>query len=343
MQAVVFNLQEKSLGVVKKDIPRIENGDQILVKVAYAGVCGTDLHIIQGEFPIKKDGVTLGHEFSGVIVDVGTSVKSFKIGDHVVVDPNSGCQVCDFCHSGEPHFCATALSTVITGLFKDGGWAEYCLVPQSQVMKIPSNITLEQAALCEPLSCLAHGWDKISPIPVGKNILITGAGIIGNLWVICLHLQGHRRVTISEPNPHRRSQLAKLNTGYDAITPDQLKERQEKGILYDLIIDCSGFGPAIENALSLLNYGGKLCIFGVAPPHVKINISPYEIYLKELTIVSIKINPFTFPKALGLLEALGERYLNYDNLGIKTFELSEYEEALDCLKKGTIAKAMFKI
>ncbi|KRT85950.1 hypothetical protein AMK59_2106, partial [Oryctes borbonicus] len=97
-----------------------------------------------------------------------------------------------------------------TGLFKDGGWAEYCSVPDHQVMKIPGNITLEQAGLCEPLSCLAHGWDKISPIPVGKNILITGAGIIGNLWVVCLHLQGHRRVTISEPNPHRREQLAKL-------------------------------------------------------------------------------------------------------------------------------------
>ncbi|GJQ67387.1 hypothetical protein Trydic_g19560, partial [Trypoxylus dichotomus] len=96
-------------------------------------------------------------------------------------------------------------------------------------------------------------------------------------------------------------------TGYDTITPDELKSRQEKGILYDVVIDCSGYGPAIENALKLLNYGGKLCIFGVAPPHTKISVTPYEIYLKELTITSVKINPFTFPKALGLLEALGER------------------------------------
>ncbi|KRT85949.1 hypothetical protein AMK59_1767, partial [Oryctes borbonicus] len=134
-----------------------------------------------------------------------------------------------------------------------------------------------------------------------------------------------------------------IDTGYAAITPDKLKSRQEKGVLYDVVIDCSGYGPAIENALNLLNYGGKLCIFGVAPPPTKISISPYEIYQKELTIVSVKINPFTFPKALGLLEALGERCLNYDSLGIKTFRLEEFEQALESLKKGTIAKAMFNI
>ncbi|KAI4454959.1 sorbitol dehydrogenase [Holotrichia oblita] len=295
MQAIEFNANnKKKLLLLRKDVPKIVEKNHVLVQVSYAGICGTDLHIIQGEFPAKQDGVTLGHEFSGLIAGVGTGVTQFKVGDRVVVDPNNGCLVCDFCHSGQPHFCPTGSLHNTLGIFRNGGWANYCLVPDDQIMMVPSNITLAQAALCEPLSCLAHGWDKISPITIGKNILIIGAGIIGNLWVICLHLQGHRRVTVSEPNPHRRQQLAKLETGFDAITPDELRRREKAGIKYDFIIDCSGFGPAIENAIDLLNWGGKL-------------------------------------------------YLNYDNLGIKIFALSEYESALEDLKKGTIAKAVFKL
>ncbi|GJQ78947.1 hypothetical protein Trydic_g10254, partial [Trypoxylus dichotomus] len=296
-----------------------------------------------GEFPAKQDGVTLGHEFSGTIVKIGSSVTQFKIGDCVVVDPNRECRVCNFCHAGEPHFCPKGSLNDTLGIFRNGGWAEYCLVPDYQVMKLPDSITLAQAALCEPLSCLAHSWDKIAPIPVGKNILIIGAGIIGNLYAICLHLQGHRRVTISEPNPYRRNQLAKLETGFDAITPEELQTRQSKGITYDLIIDCSGFGPAVENAVDLLNWGGKLCLFGVAAPHTKISIAPYKLFDRELTIIGVRINPFSFPNALGLLESLGERYLNYDNLGISTFVLNDYKSALEELKKGTIAKAVFKM
>ncbi|KRT85682.1 hypothetical protein AMK59_1052, partial [Oryctes borbonicus] len=321
MQAIEFNGQKKQLTLIQKNVPEIKDGNQVLVKVAYAGICGTDLHIIQGEFPAKQDGVTLGHEFSGTVVKIGPSVTQFKVGDHVAVDPNRECRVCNFCHAGEPHFCPTGSLNDTLGIFRNGGWAEYCIVPDYQIMKLPSGITLAQAALCEPLSCLAHGWDKVSPILIGKNILIVGAGIIGNLWAICLHLQGHRRVTISEPNPYRRKQLAKLNIGFDAITPEELQVRQSKGVVYDLIIDCSGFGPAIENAINLLNWGGTLCIFGVAAPHTKISISPYQLFEKELRVVGVRINPFSFPNALGLLESLGERYLNYDNLGIKTFAL----------------------
>jgi D-arabinitol dehydrogenase (NADP+) len=129
------------------------------------------------------------------------------------------------------------------------------------------------AALTEPLSCLAHGWDIVSPIHVGEKILITGAGIIGNLWVCTLHLQGHRNVTVSEPNTARLDMLKKLGTGYTLLTPDQLKKNQaaDPDYLFDVVIDCSGYPPAIEHAISLLNSGGKLCIFGVAPPHGRIS------------------------------------------------------------------------
>ncbi|XP_063926519.1 D-altritol 5-dehydrogenase-like [Zophobas morio] len=346
MEALRYTAKDKKLELTKVEVPKITNPDGILVKVAYAGICGTDLHIIQGEFPCNAERTfTLGHEFSGTVVEVGANIKTFKAGDRVSVDPNSGCKCCHFCHSGRPHFCKIGGINNTIGIYRDGGWANYVVCPEDQVHKLPDTITLEQAALTEPLSCLAHGWDIVSPIHVGNKILVTGAGIIGNLWVCALHLQGHRNVTVSEPNTARLDMLKKLNTGYKLITPNQLKEKQaaDPNYLFDVIIDCSGFPPAIEHAISLLNSGGKLCIFGVAPPHGRISVAPFDIYMKEMKIFGVNINPFSFPKSLGLLEAMGDRYLNYGNLGIKTFALNQYQEAIEHLKKGTIAKAIFKL
>ncbi|XP_069684548.1 uncharacterized protein [Periplaneta americana] len=287
----------------------------------------------------------MGHEFSGVVSSVGPDVKHIKKGDNVVVDPNSGCLTCDACHNGNYHYCTGSGIDKSTGTYKDGGWAEYCLVPADQVHKLSDNITLEQAGLTEPLSCVSHGWDRIIPIPVGSRILILGAGIIGNLWASVLHLQGHRRVVVSEPQEARRKLLAKLETGYDIIAPEELKTRKAKDLSWgvDLVIDCSGNAPAMEEALSFINSGGTFCIFGVSPPGTMMSVSPYALYKNELKIIAVKVNPFSFPKALGWIEAMGSRYLQYDKLGIKTYSLSQYEEAFKALKEGTVAKAMFKM
>ncbi|KAJ8958447.1 hypothetical protein NQ318_002234 [Aromia moschata] len=346
MEAINFTAKTKTLELKRVAVPEITQPDQVLIKVAYSGICGTDLHIIQGEFPCNPTATfTLGHEFSGTVVDVGSEVNIFKKGDKVVVDPNNGCGCCNFCHSGNPHFCLIGGINNTIGIYRNGGWADYAVVPIVQVHKVPDSIDLQQAALTEPLSCLAHGWDIISPVTVGTKILVTGAGIIGNLWVCALHLQGHRNVTVSELNPIRLGMLKNLNTGYNLITPDQLRKNQETDpeYLFDLIVDCSGYPPAIEHAVTLLQRGGKLCCFGVAPPHGEIRVKPFDIYMKELKIFGVNINPFSFPKSLGLVEAMGDRYLNYENLGIKTFALKEYKEALELLKKGAISKAIFKI
>lgn len=108
MEAIQFNFGEKKLELVQKPIPTIKDPSHILVKVAYSGICGTDLHIIEGHFPCNSNGLVLGHEFSGVVVDIGAEVDQFIKGDHVAVDPNNGCGRCHFCHSGDPHYCKVA-------------------------------------------------------------------------------------------------------------------------------------------------------------------------------------------------------------------------------------------
>ncbi|KAF7280568.1 hypothetical protein GWI33_005767 [Rhynchophorus ferrugineus] len=344
MEALRFTGKTKKLEYVQIPIPKVSQPNQVLVKVAFSGVCGTDLHIISGDFPCLDETFTLGHEFSGTVYEVGSAVHNVKKGDKVVVDPNDGCRCCDFCHSGKPHFCKIGGKTNL-GVHNNGGWSTYALVPDHLVQKLPESITLQQGSLAEPISCLSHGWDMLSPVPVGSRILVIGAGIIGSLWVCLLHLQGHRKVTVSEPNVNRLSFLKKLETGYDLVTPTQLGEKStaDPNYHFDVVIDCSGFCPAIEQGLSLLDKGGKLCCFGIPPPGAKISVAPFDLYDREITIFAVKVNPYSFVKSIGFLEALGQKYLDYEKLGIQVFDLKDYQKALSALKAGQVAKAVFRL
>ncbi|XP_011301827.1 D-arabinitol dehydrogenase 1 [Fopius arisanus] len=338
MEFLSFNPSTKQLMLDSCAIPKPKE-DEVLIKVAFSGICGTDLHILEGSFPAKKDGcLTLGHEFSGTIEALGGAVKTLKIGQKVAVDPNSGCNKCSFCHNGKYHFCENGGINNTIGIFRNGGWATHAVVPETQVHLLPEGVEMPQAALTEPLSCLAHGWDLINPVNVGSKVLIIGSGIIGLLWACLLHLHGLRKtVSISEPQPGRRAAVNKLDLDYDVNSPGDLN-----GQSFDLAMDCSGSGPAMEAAVPLLRRGGRLCVFGVANPNATLTLKPFEIYMKELQVLGVNINPFSFPKGLSLVQAMSNRYLVFDKLGIKVFRLSEYKEALEALKKGQISKAMFR-
>lgn len=143
----------------------------------------------------------------------------------------------------------------------------------TQVYSLPDGLGMAQAALIEPLSCLSHGWDVMNPITVGQRVLVIGAGIIGLLWACLLHLHGLRKtVTISEPQDKRREFVKKLGLDYEVSSPMDLKDRE-----FDVAVDCSGNGRAMESAFGMLARGGRLCIFGVADPATKIAIEPFQV------------------------------------------------------------------
>ncbi|KAL0809361.1 hypothetical protein ABMA28_011565 [Loxostege sticticalis] len=340
MEAVLFNGTELKLSYVKDyPMPKITNDTDVIVKVAYSGICGTDLHIIAGNFPATKGTIAMGHEICGVVHEAGKK-SIFKKGQNVVVDPNNSCNLCDNCRKGKYQYCLVGGNNDTIGIWKDGGWAQYVVVPQFQVYALPDGITLEQGGVCEPYSCVAHGFDRASPLLIGSKILIAGAGIIGNLWVTTLHHHGHREVTVSEMSKTRLDIVKKMDTGYRLVTPDVLAEEKQ---LYDVIIDCTGVGKVMEINFNYLATGGKYVLFGCCPATHEATIHPFQIYQKELTIVGVKINPFSFPNAISWLKAFGDRYLNYEKLGVKTYKLSEYEQAVGDLKAGVIAKALFKV
>jgi len=337
-----------------EDLPRPEviAEDDVIIEVGFAGLCGTDLHIVSGEFSVVSDKkVTISHEFSGTIIQLGPQAeKRFKVGDKVGVDPNRPCHQCQFCVRGQVHFCQEGGCRDATGIFRDGGLAQYCRVPAEQVFVLPSSVSLKTGALCEPLSCLVHGWQRLmqkSPIQPDHRVLVTGAGIIGNLWVVLLHHHGFRNVTVSEPAEGRRKITEGLDTGFHVLTPTEVAAAEEgkdpEQFGFDVIIECSGFPPALQQALSWTKRGATIIIFGCAPPGKAVSICPEDIFRKELTILGSLINPHTYSRAVQLAATLGPRYLDYDRLGVAVFALEKYEEAIHQLRTGAIAKAVFDL
>jgi len=144
---------------------------------------------------------------------------------------------------------------------------------------------------------------------MGSEILITGAGIIGVLWASILHLMGYRRIIVSEPIEARRKLVEELGLDIESVNPMDLVERKNKNPEWgvNVAIDCSGNTRAIEGACDLLRPGGKLVIFGVSSPAARISLSPFKIYKNELTILGVLVNPFSFPKAIGFIESLGDK------------------------------------
>jgi len=331
MQALQYN---RPGILILKDLPIPEPAaDEVLIKVSHAGICGTDIHILADEAPAAPV-VVLGHEFSGTVAAKGKNVGHLKPGERVCVDPNNYCGHCDYCRSGEVHFCRN-LEPV--GVFRDGAWAEYCAAPVNQVYPLPDSIPPDWGALCEPLSCILHGWDRLQPISPDSRILILGGGIIGILWGLMLRQYRLDNLLFSEPLENRQKILANLE--FSAVTPTEAAEMFREGKQdFNVIIDCSGVPTAVEEALNWIAPLGKFLFFGVCPQNSEIKINPFQVFKKELTLIGSVINPFTFSRAIRLIE---EIQLPLDSLGLKKYPLVEYQKAIEDIKSGWVTKGMF--
>lgn len=330
MRALRYQRPRKLI-LIDKEIPGLRS-DEVLVKIAFAGVCGTDLHILNEEAP-ASDSVILGHEFSGVVAEADAEVHAFQVGDHVAVDPNNYCGCCKYCRSGHIHFCENIRPI---GINKDGSWAEYCVAPGNQVYKLPESLPLEWGALAEPLSCIVHGWDRLQPLNRSQSVLIIGAGLIGLLWGLLLKNCGHDKTVISEPVEARR--IIAESLGFSSFHSDQIFQNGSSG--FDVIIDCSGNPKAIEQALNYLNPLGKFLFFGVCPADSHISIKPYSVFQNEWTFLGSVINPFTFARTIDLMPAW---QIPLEKLGVAFYELENFKHALRDVKNGIISKALFKL
>ena len=333
MQALLYERPGK-IKYIELDKPQPKE-NEVVIQVAFSGICGTDLHIIKGESPASSK-VILGHEFSGTVYKTGKNVINLKQGDKVAVNPNNFCNECNQCKKGHIHFCKNIKPV---GVLRDGGWAQYCCVNVKQVYKLPDNLPLELAALCEPISCILHGYEKVQPLSANENILIIGAGFIGLLWGILFKKYRLLNFVLSEPNIKRRNICENLE--FDSILPQNIsKYVNKKNNGFDLIVDCSGNSKAIEKAIKYLNPMGKLLLFGICPQNSFIKINPFQVFQKELTILGSVINPYTFPASIDFIKSIN---ISLEEIGVKFFSLKEYNVALEAAKSGINTKVFFKL
>lgn len=293
MKALVAH-KPKEVSVSDWEDPAPAAGE-VVVNVAACGVCGTDRHIAEGTYPAAYPNV-LGHEISGTIGAVGQGVAGFSEGDRVTVDPNIADHECAFCKRGEVNLCE---HLVAIGVTRAGGMAPKVAVPVGQLYKIPPDLSLEDAAFAEPLSCIIHGLDRVKLQP-GGTVAILGAGSVGLLAQQAVR-EFAASVIVSEPNAARREIAEAL--GADEVYTPEMIEHDSHTEEYDLVIDCTGSIHALPTAVRLARRGADVLLFGVAPQGARVQIEPYELYRKELRIAASNLNPFTMEKAVAMLGA----------------------------------------
>ena len=301
MKSAVF-YGKHDLRVQQIEKPVIKD-DEVLLKVMACGICGTDVHIFHGDegAAATPPGTVLGHEFAGIIEEVGSAVKGFQVGDRVCVDPNKLCNECYYCKSGLGHFCESMIGI---GTTVHGGFSEYCAVPQSQLYKIGENTTYEMAAMTEPVACCVHGIDMCE-ISCGDTVAVIGGGMIGMIMLQLAKISGASRLIMIEPVAEKREIAKGLGADLciDPIHEDVKEVLKQNGIdRISTVIECVGKVQTMEQAVEIAGCKSVVMMFGLTAPQDVMSIKPFEIFKKEIVLKASFINPYTQKRALELID-----------------------------------------
>lgn len=302
MRSAVF-YGKHDLRVEEHEMPAVGPHD-VLIQVKACGVCGTDVHIYEGDKGAAEvtPPTILGHEFSGVIQEVGSQVKNYKAGDRVCIDPNCYCGACDPCRNGVAHYCENMIGY---GTTVDGGFAEYCAVDERQVYLLGGNTTFEQGAMAEPVACCLHGIDMCEIQP-GHQVVVIGGGMIGLLMLQLAKLAGAAKVALLEPVENKREVGRKLGADVciDPLKEDIKGRLAEYGMSWvNVVIECVGRPSTIEQAIDIAGNKAVVMMFGLTKPDEEIAVKPFQIFQKELVLKASYINPYTQRRALDLINS----------------------------------------
>ncbi|KGA10718.1 MAG: hypothetical protein GM48_0700 [actinobacterium acIB-AMD-7] len=296
--------------------------NDVVVEVAAVGICGTDLHIFEGEFAPKLP-IVPGHEMSGTVVAVGRSVTEIKIGDAVAIDPSLHCGECFYCRRARGNLCENWNALGVT---YPGAAAQFLLSPKKNIHKLPKNVDLKSAALIEPLSCAVRGFDQLPRNP-GSHYLIYGSGTMGLMMAEMAKVNGAASVSIVDLNQDKLKTAKVLGFTNLAKSADEFD--QPRG--FDVVIDCTGVTEAIKDGLIHVMPGGTFLQFGVANKDAKVEIEPFWVYNKEITIVGSMAVLHSFDRAV---ELFASGVLNTDVMISDRYSLENYADALTAFKSG---------
>jgi threonine 3-dehydrogenase len=286
MKALVKSRAERGLWL--EEVPEPEIGiNDVLVRVRYTGICGTDVHIYEWDEWAQKTipvPMAIGHEFVGEVVAVGSNVNDFFPGDVVSGEGHVVCGRCRNCLAGRRHLCA---STLGVGVNRPGAFAELIALPMTNIWRHSHNISEEVAAIFDPFGNAVH--TALSFPVLGEDVLITGAGPIGIMAIPVVRHAGARHVAITDLNPYRLELARKMGATL-AVNPNEMplaKVQKELGMAegFDVGLEMSGNSQALRGMIANMSHGGKIAILGIPPKEMQIDWRP--VIFNMLTIKGI--------------------------------------------------------
>lgn len=272
--------------------------EEVVIQVHASGICHTDIDILYGRYGSSKFPIVPGHEYAGEIVATGDNVTQFSQGQRVVVDPNIHCGECRACKKGLTNLCEVLGAYGVT---QHGGFAEYGVVHQDNIVPISDDLSYGTAALAEPVGCVLNGLDAIDTNSV-DNALIFGAGPIGMLMALSLRTKGVNDITLADID-ESRMELAE-SFGFSAVASGSGNmDALEKSV--DLAVDATGIPKVAEGLISYAANGGNVLFFGVCPPGETISVSPHDVFRRQIRMAGTHSLNHNIPEALQAIEKIG--------------------------------------
>ena len=323
MKAVV--IEEPNRVAVKQIADPTPRPSEAVIKVEACGICGTDIHVLRGEFAPTRYPIVPGHEFCGEVVAIGADVRNVKVGEFVAVDPSLFCGRCRQCRAGRFNLCENWNAIGVGSA--NGASAEFVAVPSANAFALPSDLPRHWGALVEPLSCAVHGLDMVD-VKVAEAYLIYGAGTMGLLLAQLAKDAGASRVEMVERNLKRHELARRLAADRVAVSADELDRPQG----WDVVIDATGVVPAIEDGIRRVARGGTFLMFGVANADATATFSPFHVYNDEIKIIGSMAVLHSFERALSLL---AKGVVDCEAMITNRFNLDEYLGAIDTFLAGS--------
>lgn len=296
-------------------IPQVKQPYDVLLKVSAVGICGSDIKILEGKHHYRKN-IALGHEFCGKVVEIGSHVSHVKVGDRIAIDPNIRCGFCTFCRMGLTSQCVEIKNSSI-GVMQNGGYAEYCLVPESQCYVLPDDIDDILGTQVETLATVVNGMNTILMLPY-DYVMILGFGPIGYLFAQFSKNMA-AKVAVTEIDPFRVSIAKKCGlTIWNPLEEDVVENITEftYGRKADIVVEATG--NALEQALQCVTPGGKVLPFGM-DSSIQAKVVPNDITRWATKILGLYLGQNTMLPAIRVFQ---EQRLNMEPFFTKTIPLT---------------------
>ncbi|GGL97888.1 zinc-dependent alcohol dehydrogenase family protein [Nakamurella endophytica] len=319
------------------DVPTPTPGPgQVLIKVLQVGVCGTDLHIHNGDFNAVFPLIP-GHEMVGTVAGLGANVDRFRVGEQVTVNPNVYCGHCDFCLAGRLILCRNAKGL---GANTDGFFAEYASVDADLVFSV-DGIDPDTAVFTEPSACAMHGLETLQVRP-GSSALVIGAGPTGLLLAQLIATGGAASVTVAGPTAFKLETARGLGIENTVLIPrddaaaatEALLAASPGGDGYDVVVEATGATTVGDMCVPLTRSGGTVLIYGVTRADETMTFAPFDVFRREITIKGSFAEMTSFGAAIAALRAGRART---DGIITHRFPLEEYGTALETLARDKTA------